>query len=445
MKELKPLMQVGAQFTMSSCNFEVVNVSENEIRFTPMEGGATKTSDVSTLRELFSTGRIQLDYTPPSASDPFDAVQRSGLSEGQLESLKRKLRYVWGVIRSTSNPGSQQEIKKAIPSVAKEINDQDPPGVSTVAGWIKQWLDGGRQDAALMPQLKPSRVRHGLDPKVHELVMESAQAIYMNRQRNSMNAVHADVLLRITQCNQSSRVPLSMPSKETIRKIVQRIDLFQRDKARQGPRYAERKHRAVGRGFTTVEPLELAMADGQVMDIILIDEHGEDIGRPFLTVIIDVYSRCVLATYVSLAPFSGATLLKAIGRAVVAKKDEPRGIMVKLVVDNGADYRHAGFVRFCSRLDIAIEPCPPRTPNGKAIVERFFRTLNEDLIHKFPGTTFSSPTDRGDYDSQRLARMTIDDVRKHVDVWIREVYHLRVHRSLLAAPWDVWSEAVSDE
>ncbi|WP_158608440.1 DDE-type integrase/transposase/recombinase [Stagnimonas aquatica] len=443
MKAILPLVQFGAQFKMLSSDYEVVHVGKDQLRITPMQGGPTRVMKFETLSELVEQGQIKAEYTPPSASDPLGEGLYSGLTEAQLEQLKRRLHYVHGVYRANENPCSQKEIRAQIPELAKRLSDQDPPGASTIASWVKLWLDGGRRDAALMPSIKPSRAVSSLDPDVDRIVSESIQQVYMTRQRNSMKAVCADVHLRITQYNEHSAAQLEAPSAETIRRIIQRIDLYARNKERYGTAYARRRHRAVGRAFSAISILDLAMADGQIMDIIVVDADGQDIGRPFITVIIDVYSRCVLAAHVSLAPFSGATLLKTMAEAVVANGKEPRGIMSTLIVDNGSDYRHAGFVRFCSQQNIVVEPCPPRSPNGKAIVERFFRTLNQGLIHKFPGTTFSNPTSRGDYASQTFARMTIDDIRKHVKVWIHDVYHLEIHRGICRAPIDVWSEGLN--
>lgn len=427
---------------MLSSPFEVVHVGKDQLRVTPLQGGPTRRLGFKTLAELFGNGQITIDYAPPIGANPLETGLMSGLTGPQLEALKRRLHYVHGIYRASDSPCSQQQIREQIPILAKALNDERPPGLSTVAGWVKRWLDGGRMDAALIPPPKTSRFRSNLDEEVQRIIMESIQQVYMTRQRHSMKSVVVDVELRIAQRNTNSEVLLQAPSAETVRRYIQRIDLFERDKARNGPQYAQRKHRAIGRAFQTTEVLEVAMADGQIMDLILVDAEGQEIGRAFLTVIMDVFSRCILSAYVSLAPFSGATLLKAMGEAVLKRGKEPAGIPGKLIVDNGSDYRHAGFARFCSRLNIVVEPCPPRTPNAKSFVERFFRTLNQDLIHKFPGTTFSNPTDRGDYASQKYARMTIDQIRKHIEVWIHDVYHVEIHRGLGRAPIDVWAEGV---
>ncbi len=133
---------------MSSSEFEVVNVGENQLRVSPLHGGSTRTIQFSTLSELMRSGAIQITYTPPNASDPNKLGLRSGLTKGQLAALNRKLHYVHGIHRLTPDPCSQTQIKSHISDLAKDLGDQDPPGASTIAGWVKRWSEGGAAEIA---------------------------------------------------------------------------------------------------------------------------------------------------------------------------------------------------------------------------------------------------------------------------------------------------------
>jgi len=450
MQSITPFLNTGAQFTLSGCHYEVAGVWKDQVRVAPMQGGTIRHLSFRALSDLVEQDQIRLTYRPPGAADCDRDASLSGLKSRQVEKLNRRLRWVRALHKRIPHaPCSQCAIADTVNEIAEELGESAVPGVSTLADWMKRWLKGSRSDAALMPALKPSRVKHAkLDPKVLEFIQGSTESVYLTRQRNPMSAVYSDVQVQIANYNVSAVHKLAMPSKETIRRIIHRIDIYQRDAARHGKSYARRKHRAAGKSFVATEPLEMCMADGQIMDVIVVEQPRRDglpqqaLGRPYLTVVIDVRTRCVLAALVTLAPFSGGTLLKAMAIAVVASPGHPHGIMTTLIVDNGSDYQDSGFIRFCAAIDVTIEPCPPRMPNGKAIVERFFRTINEDLIHKLPGSTFSNPIDRGDYDSQKFARLTLDDLRAHVDTWIQEVYHQRPHRSLGRAPIAVWNEEI---
>lgn len=429
--------------------YEVTSVKLDEVRLAPLSGGALMHVKFKALDALMTKNQLVITHLPRDVDAALHQSLRT-LSPAQLASFNRKRHYVHGVVaRHPESPCAQRKISAACKELAAQINDQDPPGASTIASWIQRWQQGGRQDEALLPRLKPSRADYSsLDPDVLKIINASIEKVYLTRHRNSAKSVYADIMFAIENHNAQSAETLQTPSMHAVSKIIKQIDAYERDVHREGKLHASRRHRAVGRSILAREPLEICMADGQHMDIMLVSEPSDGtpskvLGRPFLTVILDVRTRCILAAFISLQPFCGGTLLKAMTEAVVESPGRPRGIMSTLIVDNGADYQDSGFLRFLSNLGITLEICGPRMPNGKAQVERFFRTINEDLIHKLPGTTFSNPTERGDYRSQELAHLTLDALRSTVQTWIDEIYHQRAHRSLGRAPIDVWNEEVN--
>ena len=431
---------------MSGSAYEVAAVRTDEIRAVPCNGGPMRTFKFMALSALLDANSLKITYTPRDVVGGMVTSRRS-LKPAQIECMKRRAHYVHSMIRcAPKNPCSQQEIQAHLKSIAAAINDQDPPGASTIANWIRLWREAGRDDMALVNRPKPSRVEfRNVPPKMLELCGQAVREVGLSPHRNRQCDVHAEALRLTANYNAETGEALEAPSRYLIDKLMKGVDSYERDRRRHGKAYADRHHRAAGRSFIAREPLEICMADGQHMDVMAVEERldggpAKVLGRPYVTVIIDVRTRCVLAAFVSLAPFSGGTLLKAMMKAVVASPGCPRGIPSTLIVDNGCDYQDSGFIRFIGNLDIKLEICKPHTPNGKAVVERFFRRLNEDLIHKLPGTTFSSPEARGDYRSQDLAMLTLKDIQGRVQTWIDEIYHQQPHRALGRAPIDVWNE-----
>lgn len=436
---------------MSGCPYEVAAVRKDEVRIAPMHGGTMKHIKIMALASLMNDNKIAIKYTPPRLSSDANESLRSALTPSQLDKFNLQLRWVHALYRRIpENPCSQRAIKAVQGEIQAELGDSSSPAPSTLASWVGRWITGGLSDETLMPKVRATRIdQRAIDPLVLSIVDASIESTYLTNQKNSISAVYADIELAIANHNATAKETLRAPSLESVRRIVNRIDVYERDLRRRGRHYARRHHHASGASIVASEPLEMCQADGQIMDIIVVEPERDDgqpqqpIGRPYLTVVIDVRTRCVLAAFVSMAPFCGGTLLKTMSIAVVASPGRPRGIMSKLIVDSGSDYQDSGFMRFCSAIDVTLEPCPPRTPNGKAIVERFFRTINEDLIHKLPGTTFSNPIERGDYSSQAFARITLEELDKHIQTWIDEVYHRRPHRGLGRAPLAVWNDEVA--
>jgi transposase InsO family protein len=85
-----------------------------------------------------------------------------------------------------------------------------------------------------------------------------------------------------------------------------------------------------------------------------------------------------------------------------------RGLPRKLYVDNGAAYRSKHLEHITASLGIALIHAKPYQPQGKGKIERFFRTVRgQFLIDAHP--------------------MSLDELNGAFELWIRQVYHLRVH------------------
>lgn len=64
-------------------------------------------------------------------------------------------------------------------------------------------------------------------------------------------------------------------------------------------------------------------------------------------------------------------------------------------------------------------------PHYGGIVERIIGTALQQ-IHELPGTTFSNPTERGQYDSEQMAALTLDELEKWLTLAVA-TYHGTVH------------------
>jgi hypothetical protein len=100
-----------------------------------------------------------------------------------------------------------------------------------------------------------------------------------------------------------------------------------------------------------------------------------------------------------------------------------------LVVDNAIEL-HRDLELACLQLGIELQHMPVRKPWFKGSIERWFRTLNTDLIHVTPGTTFSHFLERGEYDSQKHACITLDRLWELLHLWIVDVYTQEVHSGI---------------
>jgi putative transposase len=119
------------------------------------------------------------------------------------------------------------------------------------------------------------------------------------------------------------------------------------------------------------------------------------------------------------------------------------GLPSVLVVDNGREFIGQDLQDACLLLGIVLQQAPVKTPHFKAGIERLFRTLNTMLFHTLPGTTFSNPQQRGDYDSAKQACVYLSDVDRIMHLFIVDIYAQRFHRGLQAIPARQWEAATT--
>ena len=180
------------------------------------------------------------------------------------------------------------------------------------------------------------------------------------------------------------------------------------------------------------------------------EETRQPIGRPWLTLAMDVCSRMVTGFYVTMEAPSRLSTSLCLLHSVFDKSAwlrereiaEPwpvAGLPDTLHVDNGADFRSRAFKRGCEDAGIAIEWRPPGEPHFGGHIERLIGTQMGKL-HLLPGTTFSNPAERGEYDLRRHSALTLRELERYIALDIVGSYHQSIHRSLGRPPIAVWRD-----
>jgi putative transposase len=178
------------------------------------------------------------------------------------------------------------------------------------------------------------------------------------------------------------------------------------------------------------------------------------LGRPWITLAIDRFSRMVVGFYISFHAPSQTSVLYAM-RMMIMPKDEilarfpdvkspwpARGLPGTIVTDNGMELHGNTVESVCLEMGINLHYCGVAYPEMKGAIERAIGTVNRGLIHSLPGTTFSNVKQRRDYDSESHAAIDIE-VLTHVLVkWIVDQYHNQPHKGLKGqTPLQVWQES----
>lgn len=167
--------------------------------------------------------------------------------------------------------------------------------------------------------------------------------------------------------------------------------------------------------------------------------------RPWITAIIDVYSRSVAGYFLS----GGHPDAMSIGLAVqhaIRPKDTPgwynKGLPGVIQHDHGADFMSNAVTTWFARAGIAWDPIPPHYPNANGKIERFFQTLDTSLMRRLPGHTRAIGVTEEAAAKRVTEFLTRDQLEAEIDAWIVSVYHQTVHSTTREKPADRWERNV---
>ena len=200
-------------------------------------------------------------------------------------------------------------------------------------------------------------------------------------------------------------------------------------------------------------PYGIVQIDHTLVDIHLVDEeHRVWIGRPWLTVAIDVHSRMVAGYYISFDPPGTLATGICLANAMLSKKsmlsrlgmtyDYPcMGKPHVVHLDNAKEFHGKTLERACNEYGIDLLFRKLKTPRYGAHIERHLGTLMHE-IQALPGTSFSNIEQRGEYDSEGRAAMTL----KEFELWLANLilgyYHHHPHTALGRSPLAQYTKGI---
>ena len=297
---------------------------------------------------------------------------------------------------------------------------------------IRRCRDRDGTTASLVPGVSAGgKGSHRIGNDREAIIQTIIHEVYLTQQR-----LTAEAAVRETQ-RRCQLAGIKPPSGNTIRRRLHALSTEERSKRG----YPAMRTAIPGSTPTVRYPLDTIQMDHTKVDIILVDPvDRKPIGRPWITVAIDIYSRCIVGMHLSLEAPSATSVGLCLVHVASDKSQwlAERGVTSewpihgkprRISVDNGAEFHSAAFERGCEQHGIVIHWRPPGQPQYGGIVERVIGSLMK-LVHELPGTTFSNPVERGGYDSDRMACLTLEELEHWMAVAITGVYHNRAHAGL---------------
>jgi len=245
-----------------------------------------------------------------------------------------------------------------------------------------------------------------------------------------------------------------VPARNTVALRIATLDPLKTTRRREGQEAARALQGAGGVPPPVTLPLEQIQIDHTVIDLIVVGERDrQPIGRPYLTIAIDVLTRCVLGMVVTLEDPSAVSVGLCLAHVACDKRPRLEGMDVEmdwpmsgkprqLYLDNTAEFKSEALRRGCEQHGIRLDYRPLGPPHYDGIVERIIGTAMQMIHDELPGTTFSNHDQLGDCDSENKAALALHELERWLTLAVG-TYHGSVHNGLLQPPAARWAEAVA--
>ena len=302
--------------------------------------------------------------------------------------------------------------------------------------------------ASLLPRPRGrEKGEQRLSAAAEHLIARGIAEFYLTLEKPSVQA------LRRWLRHEGTKIGVKVPSTKAIQARLARLAPQIVTARRQGAKSAADKWEPTRGVLEADYALELVQSDHTLVDVIVVDDlYRKPIGRPWLTLMIDVASRTVPGFHLHMLAPSAVSVGMCMRHAVLPKRDwlaersmkapwDSQGLMDRLHLDNAREHRSDALKRGCRAHSIAVEYRPVRRPHFGGHIERLIGTMM-GAVHLLPGTTFSNVAERGDYDAEGEACMTLSELEVWLAAQIIGPYHAERHRGIGIPPALAWAEGV---
>jgi putative transposase len=319
---------------------------------------------------------------------------------------------------------------------------------ATLYRWLQHYQYSGRLSALVPCPRGASPGQRRLAPEVDAIIDATIEDCYLSEQKPSMRRTAIEVERR---CRNAK---LSPPHANTVRNRIRRLSPRRALHHRGGGKIARDRFEPIRGPYPDADwPLAVWQIDHTPVDLILVDDrHRRPVGRPWITVAIDVFSRMVAGFYISFDPPGAMAVGLCLAHAILSKETWLAKHDIKTAwplwgkpaavhADNAKEFRGKMLSRACENLRMDLYWRPVARPHFGGHIERLCGTLN-DAIHALPGTTFANVQQRGAYPGEDKAVFTLSEFETWLAVQIVEIYHQQRHRGIGMAPVKKYEQGI---
>lgn len=324
-------------------------------------------------------------------------------------------------------------------SDVQRVADAAGKSMPTIYRWLTRFEETGLV-SSLLRTARSDKGGQRLNEEIEQIISLQIQQYYLKQERPSVLKLYKRVK---QECLDADLEP---PHKNTVYARARALDQREVLRKRYSPKLAREKFEPLRGQFPGADyPNAVVQIDHTKVDVIVVDEeHRLPVGRPYLTLALDVATKLVTGFRMTLDPPGASSAGLCVAHAVMrkehwlAKRDilaewPIYGKMQKIHVDNAKEFRGNMLRRACDQHGIILEHRPKGQPNYGPHIERAFRTFMGEC-QSLPGTTFSNVQAKMDYDSEGRACLTLAELELWFTIFVVYCYHHRAHKGINEIP-----------
>jgi transposase InsO family protein len=460
------IITVGTRVCFDGQMWEVAEMTATGVVLRDLLGGLRQAS-ISHL--LADPATCLLDTAP--AQHAVAGPGMSGLAQAETEELRRLAGHVLEVLtgyqrgsEALALPGEPKpEYAPGSPKLQRCQAKAVELGVSVMTVRRMIWRFEADGPEGLIDQRRQRRKDPLAGADVRWLEMaRRVLAGHTEASKPTRDLILAEIAARLDDEHGEAMVPVPKPTRARalLREISKGTSAFGGTKAKR--EIAGRPAAPYGR-LRAMRPGEYLLLDTTRLDVFAMDPVTLRWVQCELTAAMDLYDRCITGlrlTPVSTKAVDAAAVLfesirplpePAAGQADIRPPyhglpaqviidagklaDEngrpllPSVAAETIVVDHGKIYLSEHLMSACARLGISIQPGRVCQATDKGPLERWFRTLGEQLLAALPGYKGPDVYRRG-REPEQQAFYFLDELEQVIRHWTRDCYHRQPHAGL---------------
>ena len=337
------------------------------------------------------------------------------------DEAKLKIEVIQSLMEAGDRATYAQKLKEAAQKLGKSVR--------TVRRLVDKWEEQGL--SGLVEAERSDKGKHRVDTDWQDLILTT----YREGNKGSKRMTPKQVFLRVQA--KAHELGVKSPSHMTVYRILNPL-IEKQEKAKsirspgwRGSRLSVKTRD--GSDLAVEYSNQVWQCDHTRADLLLVDQHGEILGRPWLTTVIDSYSRCILGINLGFDAPSSQVVALALRHAILPKQYGAEyglhcewrtyGKPEHFYTDGGKDFRSEHLQQIGVQLGFV---CHLRDrPSEGGIVERPFGTLNTELFSTLPGYTGSNVQKRPE-DAEKEACLTLRQLEQHLVRYLVDNYNQRL-------------------